>query len=150
MGSDKRIYPERPILAASAAIFRDGRVLLAARGKAPMLGVYTLPGGVVEAGETLAEAAQREVHEEVGLDVEIVGFAGHVEVVRRDSAGAVERHFVICAFAARWTGGEPHTGDEALDIVWADPETLNGLNTTEGLGDIVAEAARLVAAMERA
>lgn len=145
MASDKRTYPDRPILAASAAIFRDGRVLLAARGKAPMRGVYTLPGGVVEIGETLAEAARREVQEEVGLDVEIIGFAGHVEVVRRDAEGAVERHFVICAFAARWTGGEPMIGEEASDIVWADPATLDGLPTTEGLAGIVAAAHRLAA-----
>lgn len=145
MTSDKRLYPDRPILAASAAIFRDGRVLLAARGKAPMRGVYTLPGGVVEIGETLAEAARREVMEEVGLDVEIIGFAGHVEVVRRDVEGAVERHFVICAFAARWTGGEPMIGEEAADIVWADPTTLDGLPTTDGLAGIVAAAHRLVA-----
>src|SRR5262245_46706600 len=108
-----RSYPDRPLLAASAAVFRDGRVLLAARGPDPGRGVFTLPGGLVEPGETLAEAARREVLEEMGLTVEIVGFADHREVIERDADGRVARHFVICAFAARWRGGEPVPSEEA-------------------------------------
>lgn len=129
-----------PTLAASAAVFRDGRLLLAARGKEPMRGVFTLPGGHVEAGETLAEAARREVREETGLDVRILGFVDHNEVILRGEDGEVTRHFVICAFAAQWQGGEASLSEEALECRWVDPATLDGLPVTAGLHAIVARA----------
>jgi 8-oxo-dGTP diphosphatase len=79
-----RLYPERPILAASVAVFRDGRVLLAARTAPPYDQVFSLPGGLVEPGESLEQAALRELTEETGVTAGIVGFAGHVEIIERD------------------------------------------------------------------
>ena len=76
-----RLYPTRPFLAASVAVVRDGRVLIAARGQAPMERLYSLPGGLVEPGETLGEAALRELYEEVGVEADLIGFVDHVEVV---------------------------------------------------------------------
>src|SRR5712691_3224948 len=105
--ADARSYPERPYLAVSAAIVRDGHVLIVRRARAPAQGVFTLPGGVVEAGETLLQAVVREVGEETGLTIEPVALAGHREAIVRDAAGRPERHFVILAFAARWISGEP-------------------------------------------
>lgn len=142
--TDERHYPARPILAASVAIFRDARVLLAARGREPMKGVFTLPGGAVEIGETLAAAARREVLEETGLRVDLAGFVTHQEVIHLAPDGRTERHFVICVFAAHWAGGEPHVTEEASEFRWADPSTLDALRVTDGLGAVVA-AARLVA-----
>ena len=110
-----RIYPVRPVLAVSAAVFRDGKVLLVRRARAPALGLFTLPGGGVEAGETLAEAIVREVAEETGLAIEPVAIAGHREVIARDPEGRVERHFVILAFAAHWRAGEPVLNAELAD-----------------------------------
>src|ERR1700761_8105482 len=106
MQDASRSYPSRPILAASVAIFRDGKVLLGERARSPGQGLFSLPGGVVELGETLEEAARREVREETGLEVEISGFVRHNEVVYRDEAGAVPRHFVIAVFAARSSKAE--------------------------------------------
>src|SRR5580658_10438409 len=100
--ADGRTYPSRPVLAVSAAIIRDGKVLIVRRARPPAAGVYTLPGGGVEAGETLVEAVRREVREETALDVEPVALAGYREAIGRDDAGRVERHFVILPFAARW------------------------------------------------
>ena len=110
--SDPRRYPDRPFLAVSAAIIRGDRVLVVRRARAPAHGVFTLPGGVVEAGETLAEAVIREVREETGLEVEPLSIAGHREMIARDSDGRAERHFVILAFAARWVSGEPVLNEE--------------------------------------
>jgi ADP-ribose pyrophosphatase YjhB (NUDIX family) len=141
---DDRLHPVRPILAASVAIFRDGRVLLAARGREPMKGVFTLPGGAVELGETLSEAALREVREETGLTVRLVGFVTHQEVIHLGREGRAERHFVICVFAAHWQSGEPAITEEASEFRWADPVTLDGLRVTEGLASVVA-AAKIVA-----
>jgi len=137
---DPRAYPDRPYLAVSAAIIRDGHVLVARRARGPALGVWTLPGGVVEAGETLRQALLREVHEETGLRIEPVTLAGHREVLVRDDGGALSRHFVILCFAARWIAGEPVLNDELSEARWLRPAELNGLNTTEGLHEIIAQA----------
>src|SRR4029078_11484268 len=101
---DARAYPDRPYLAVSAAIIRDGHILVARRARGPALGVWTLPGGVVEAGETLTEALLREVHEETGLTIEPVTLAGHREVLVRDGGGGLFGHFLILCFAGRLRG----------------------------------------------
>ena len=138
--SDDRAYPNRPYLAVSAAIIRDGHVLIVRRARPPAHGLFTLPGGVVEAGETLAEAITREVREETGIAVEPVALAGYREVVARDADGRVERHFVILSFAARWLAGEPALNEELAEARWLRPSELAGLKTTEGLAAIVAAA----------
>jgi 8-oxo-dGTP diphosphatase len=137
---DPRAYPERPILAVSAAIIRDGRVLVARRNRGPAYGLWTLPGGVVEAGETLSEALIREIDEETRIAIKPVALAGHREVVVRDDNGKVARHFVILCFAARWIRGEPVLNEELAEANWLRPSELAPLKTTEGLGDIIAAA----------
>jgi 8-oxo-dGTP diphosphatase len=141
-----RIYPTRPYLAVSAAIFRDGRVLIARRARPPAHGLYTLPGGGVELGETLEEAVIREVREETALEVEPVALAGYRQAIGRDADGKVERHFVILPFAARWKSGEIALNEELAEAHWLKPSELSGLNTTEGLAQIVAAAAERIAA----
>ncbi len=145
--SEARIYPTRPYVAVSAAIFRDGRVLIVRRAQPPANGLYTLPGGVVEIGETLVEAAVREIREETGLEIEPHGLAGYRQVIARDDSGRVERHFVILPFAARWVAGEISLNDELAEGHWLAPTELSGLKTTEGLADIVAAAGELIAAL---
>jgi len=145
--TDQRDYPARPFLAVSAAIFRDDRVLIVRREKPPAKGVYTLPGGVVEAGETLQQAVAREVHEETGLTIETVALAGYREALSRDAFGRVERHFVILPFAARWVAGEVSLNQELGEARWLLPSEVTGLApVTAGLADIIAAAGRLVAA----
>jgi len=131
--SDERLYPPRPILAASLAVFRDGKVLIASRTAPPAQALFSLPGGVVEIGETLHDAALREVMEEVGVAAEIVGFVDHAEVIQRDSDGSIKRHFVITCFAGRWISGEGHTSAEAGAVLWVDPDAMGSIPTTKGL-----------------
>ena len=138
--TDTRSYPHRPYLAVSAAIVRDGKVLVVRRARNPALNLYTLPGGAVEAGETLHQAVIREVREETQLAIEPVALAGHREVIVRDGQGRVERHFVILSFAARWLAGEPVLNEELDDARWLAPAELSDLRTTEGLPEIVAAA----------
>jgi 8-oxo-dGTP diphosphatase len=138
--ADARTYPQRPYLAVSAAIIRAGKILVVRRARKPALSLYTLPGGAVEAGETLAEAVRREVREETQLDIEPVALAGHREVIVRDAQGKVERHFVILSFAARWLAGEPMLNEELDDARWLIPSELASLRTTDGLAEIVAAA----------
>src|ERR1017187_5096694 len=104
--ADERTYPQHPYLAVSAAIIRDGKVLVVRRARNPALSFYTLPGGGVETGETLVQAVTREVREETALEIEPVALAGHREAIVRDAQGRVERHFVILCFAARWLSGD--------------------------------------------
>ena len=136
--NDPRSYPDRPFLAVSAVIVRDGRVLIVRRARAPAKQIYTLPGGVVEAGETLPEAVRREIREETGLEIEPVALAGHREFILRDDDKRVSRHFVILSFASRWIAGEPVLNDELDEARWIDPSELTGLTTTEGLAEIIA------------
>lgn len=140
MSAETRNYPDRPYLAVSAAIIRDGRVLVVQRARPPMRGVFTLPGGVVEAGETLQQALVREIREETSLTIEPVALAGHREVIVRDDGGRVERHFIILAFAARWLAGEPKLNEELAEARWLRPDEIASLKTTEGLREIVAAA----------
>src|SRR5262245_40581171 len=138
--TDARSYPQRPFLAVSAAIVRDGKILVVRRARPPAHGVYTLPGGVVEVGETLTEAVAREVREETGLAIEPVALAGFREAIRRDGAERVERHFAVLCLPSRWQGGEPVLNEELSEAHWLDPGELATLPTTPGLADIVAAA----------
>jgi 8-oxo-dGTP diphosphatase len=140
--ADARSYPERPFLAVSAAIVRAGQILVVRRARPPAQGLFSLPGGVVESGETLAQALIREVREETSLAIEPVALAGFRETITRDRDGRVERHFVILPFAARWRAGEVALNEELSEARWLDPAELAGLPTTPGLGEIVATALR--------
>jgi 8-oxo-dGTP diphosphatase len=143
---DARLYPQRPFLAVSAAIARDGKLLVVRRARKPAQSLYSLPGGGVELGETLAEAAMREVREETALSIAPVGLAGYREAIVRDAQGGVERHFVILCLAARWIAGEPVLNEELDDARWVEPGGLAGLRTTEGLAEIAAAAWTLLGA----
>ena len=138
--ADARAYPTRPFLAVSAAIVRDGQVLVVRRARPPANGLFSLPGGVVEAGETLHEAVKREVMEETSIAIEPVALAGFRETITRDGDDRIERHFVILPFAARWIAGEPRLNDELSEARWVRPSELEGLPTTPGLATIVAAA----------
>src|SRR3712207_4642944 len=117
---EERLFPTRHFLAASVAVLRGGRVLVAARGRGAMSARYSLPGGLVEPGETLAEAALRELREEVGVEAEMIGFLDHAEVIERDTDARVRHHFVVCAHAARWLRREPPPAREAPDPPWGN------------------------------
>ncbi len=146
--SESRLFPARPFVGASIAVIRGDRVLLAARANAPMRGVWTLPGGLVEAGETLAEAALRELREEVGLEARVVGVLSPTEIIDRDAEGRARHHYVVHPHAALWQGGEPGAGPEALGVRWARLDEVAELATTPGLVGTLTEAFARVSALE--
>ncbi|MBN8943593.1 MAG: NUDIX hydrolase [Rhizobiales bacterium] len=135
-----RSYPPRPILAVSTAVIRGDRILLAQRAKPPGQGLYSLPGGLVEIGETLAEAAARELMEEVAVEAEPIGLCGARDIIMRDATGQVERHFVVVSYAALWIAGEGERSPEASDIRWIGLDGFDHLATTEGLGEVARAA----------
>ncbi|MDB5631418.1 MAG: hydrolase [Tardiphaga sp.] len=137
------VTPSHPQLATSAAIFRDGKVLLVRRARSPGKGFYSLPGGRVEFGESLHVALHREVMEETALTIAIVGLSGFREVLPGPTGGG---HYLIMSFAARWIAGEPTLNDELDDFVWLAPDELGDLKVTDGLPDILAAASKLIGA----
>jgi ADP-ribose pyrophosphatase YjhB (NUDIX family) len=135
------VPPTRPQLAVSGAIFRDGKVLLVRRARSPGKGFYSLPGGRVEFGESLHSALHREVDEETGLKIDIVGLAGWREVLPGNSGGG---HYLIMSFAARWVAREVLLNDEHDDFKWLPPDALGDLMITGGLLEVIAAARRLI------
>ena len=133
--------PTHPQLAVSAVIFREGKVLLVRRARSPAKGFYSLPGGRVEFGESLATALHREVREETGLKIEIVALAGWREVLPGPGGGG---HYLIMSFAARWIGHEPVPNEELDDFKWLVPEDIGDLKLTGGLVEVVSAARRLL------
>ncbi|HUQ04367.1 MAG TPA: NUDIX hydrolase [Kofleriaceae bacterium] len=129
---------EAPIVGVSAVVFDDaGRVLVVERGKPPAEGMWSVPGGRVEPGETLAEGVAREVREETGLDVEVGPL---IDVLERASG---DRHYQIHPHVARLTGGTLVAGSDARAARWVTDDELAALPTTEGLADVIAKARRL-------
>src|SRR5471032_3624821 len=132
------MQPQHPQIAVSAAIFRDGKILLVRRARSPAKGFWSLPGGRVEFGESLHQALHREVDEETALKIEIIDLAGWREVLPGTGGGG---HYLIMSFAARWIAREPVLNDEHDDFKWLAPDALGALKLTGGLQEVV-DAAR--------
>jgi len=120
-----RAYPAHPLPGVLALVERDGRLLLVLRGREPDRGKWGLPGGLIELGESLAEAALRELAEETGITAEAEGVADGFDVIDRDESGRVRYHFVLSVVRCRWRGGEGTPGDDAAAVAWVTPEQID-------------------------
>lgn len=136
-----------PRPAASAAIFRDGLVLIAERGKGAMSGVWSLPGGHIEPGERAMAAALREVKEETGIDAELLGLADVHDVLIRDGSGALTGHYVIAVYFGRWLSGEPVAGEESRAARFVSLDHLESFTMTPGAPAIIRRARTLLEAL---
>lgn len=132
-----REYPDNPFVGVGAVIVQDNRVLLIRRGTAPLLGEWSLPGGVLECGETLREAVAREAHEETGLLIETEDMLGFYERIIRSDDGRVRYHYVLIDFLCRAVGGDLKAGSDAADVRWFAPEELPALNLAYDASDVV-------------
>jgi ADP-ribose pyrophosphatase YjhB (NUDIX family) len=135
-----RQYPDRPILGVGALIFRDDSILLVERGKEPLKGYWSLPGGVVEVGEMLEEAIRREVREETNLEIEIVGVLEIFERIMRDGEGRPEYHYVLIDYLCRAKEGPATPASDAARLVWATRGELPGYKLTEGTLPVIHKA----------
>jgi ADP-ribose pyrophosphatase YjhB (NUDIX family) len=133
----QRRYPERPFVAVGTIVVRDGCVLLARRGKEPSYGLWSLPGGAVDLGEGLKNAAARETREECGIEIEITDVLEVVERMVRDPDGRVQFHYVIVDYLARWTSGELVSSPEVLEARWVPPEDFPQYEMTRGTAEVV-------------
>jgi 8-oxo-dGTP diphosphatase len=132
-----REYPDNPLVGVGAVIVQNDRVLLIRRGTAPLLGEWSLPGGVLECGETLREAVVREAREETGLTVEPGEMLGVYERVIRSDDGRVRYHFVLIDYFCRPVSGDLQAGTDAADVRWFTPEQLPALNLAYDAHDVV-------------
>jgi 8-oxo-dGTP diphosphatase len=133
-----------PRAGASAAIFRGDAVLLVKRGRGPWRGLWSLPGGHIEPGETARAAAARETEEETGLSVEILGLVDVHDVIQRDAHGALSAHYVLAVFYGRWLSGEPVAASDCRDARFVPTTELNDSALTEGARRIIHLAADLL------
>ena len=118
----------------------NSRILLVERGGEPLKGWWSLPGGVVETGERLEDAVRREVHEETGLEVEVLHLIEVFERILRDPSGRPEYHYVLMDYICRPIGGTLCASDDASDVRWCEERELGALKITEGTPAVIAKA----------
>ena len=126
-----REYPENPRVAVGAIVITEGRVLLVKRSRPPSEGLWAIPGGRVELGETLQQAAEREIIEETGLTIRAGDPVYTFDVIERDDAGRIRFHYVIVDFMADYLSGKLNPSDDASEARWVTPEELEGLPMNE-------------------
>lgn len=133
----KREYPDSPLVGVGAVIIEDGRVLLVKRGHPPLAGEWSIPGGVLELGETLREAAVREVREEACLTVEPGELLGVFDRVLRDAAQRTQYHYVLVDFLCRKIAGEPRAAGDADEVRWFTLAETNRLGLPEDTAEVL-------------
>lgn len=136
----RRRYPEAPVVSVGAIVVRDGRVLLAQRGHPPGEGMWAFPGGVVNLGETLAEAVEREIREECGVRIRVLRPFAVVDRILRDETGRVEYHYVIIDMLAEWVEGDLRASSDARQVGWFGVEELEALPLTRGVLEMARRA----------
>ena len=132
-----------PKLGVSASVWRDGKVLLVQRAKPPA-GIWAFPGGHVEAGERLEEAAARELLEETGMSARFQGLLGLYDVIRRDASGLLTAHYVIASYLGIAGPEEPVAASDAAAVVWVDPDRLAGLSLAPNMAGAIATARKML------
>jgi len=128
------------LIGVGALILNRDRILMAQRGKEPLKGWWSLPGGLVETGELLETAVLREVREETGLEIRAAGVVEIFERILRDARGAPEYHYVLIDYMCRVTGGELRAGDDVCAVEWTRRRDLPQLRITEGTLEVIEKA----------
>jgi ADP-ribose pyrophosphatase YjhB (NUDIX family) len=144
----RRRYPKHPLLGIGALIFPPegpeqknaapkGAILMVERGRNPLKGYWSLPGGLVETGETLETAVKREVLEETGLRVEPLKMVELFERIMRDAEGRAEYHYVLVDYVCKVVGGKLRPGDDVSRTEWVERKDLPSLRITQGTLDVI-------------
>jgi ADP-ribose pyrophosphatase YjhB (NUDIX family) len=137
-----RRYPKHPLVGIGALIFQRDRILMVERGKQPLKGYWSLPGGLVETGETLHEAVQREVLEETGLRVQPVQFFEYFERIMPDARGRAEYHYLLMDYVCKVEGGTLVPGSDVARAEWVLRKDLRALLITQGTLEVIERAYR--------
>lgn len=137
-----RRYPSQPVVGVGVVVWRDDQVLLIKRGKPPRAGQWSLPGGAQQLGETLAEAAEREVREETGIAIKLGEIIATLDLIDRDDEGRVRHHYTLVDFVAEARQTDLQAGDDALDARWfgrAEIDQLGLWSETVRIIDLAAD-----------
>lgn len=132
-----------PQVAVGAIVIKDEKILLVKRNKAPHKDLWAIPGGSAELGETLQQAAEREVHEETGLTIKAGTPVYTFDLIERDDAGNIRFHYVIVDLEAEYISGELRPADDALDARWFTPEEIEHISTSGSTRDLLQKIAFL-------
>jgi 8-oxo-dGTP diphosphatase len=138
--SDKRDYPDRPLVGVGAVIVDGERVVIVERSRDPLKGQWSIPGGALEIGETLRQCAAREALEETGLRVEAVDVLDVFDSIYPDAHGRTRYHYVLIDFYCRVVGGELRAGGDAAQARWIRREDLDKLEITENARKVIGKA----------
>jgi 8-oxo-dGTP diphosphatase len=136
----KRDYPDRPIVGVGAVIIEGGRALIVRRGTEPLKGEWSIPGGVLELGETLREGAEREAKEETGLTVEAGEVLEVVDRIMRDPEQKIQYHYVLVDFLCRRISGEAQPGADASELRWVTLAQLHDLPIAPSAAAVIRKA----------
>jgi len=136
----QREHPKQPLVGVGALIIENGRAVLIKRGKAPLLGEWSIPGGMLELGETLRQGAEREAFEETGLTVKATELLGVFDRVVPDSEGRIVYHYVLIDFLCERISGELQAGADAADAQWLTPEEIRSLPLAEDTAAVIQAA----------
>jgi 8-oxo-dGTP diphosphatase len=145
-----REYPDYPRVGVGAVVLHRGCVLLVRRGGQPSMGKWTLPGGLVEVGETTAEAVRREIREECSLDIRVIGIAGVIDRVVRDPDGRVHYHYVLVDYLAYAESDAIEAASDAAEAQWVELDRVKDLEITDGLIDMIERAVVLASTAQGA
>jgi 8-oxo-dGTP diphosphatase len=133
----KREYPDSPLVGVGAIIIEDGRVALVKRGRPPLLGEWSIPGGAMEIGETVREAVAREASEETGLRVEVQDLLGVFDRLLRDEEGKIRYHYLLVDFLCRRLAGDICAGSDADETAWFTPDELKQLPLPADTAEVI-------------
>ncbi len=137
-----RRYPERPYAGVGAIIFRGTEVLLVKRGRPPALGKWSIPGGLVELGESLEASVRREVLEEVGLEVKVIDLVAALDRVIFDQDGRIEYHYILLDFLCEVLGGSLNAGSDADECRFVPIKDLCRHDMTRGTEEVIQRASQ--------
>jgi 8-oxo-dGTP diphosphatase len=136
----KREYPERPLVGVGGVVVAENRVLLIRRGSPPLEGEWSIPGGMLELGESLREAVGRELEEETGLEVRVHDLIEAFDRVTMDADGKCRYHFVILDYLCERISGEARANSDVVDVAWAREEELDRFSLTPTATRVVKRA----------
>ncbi len=140
---ERREYPERPIIGVGGIVISDGRVLLVRRGGPPLQGQWSIPGGILEVGETLIEGVRRELAEETGVEVRVRNLVDVFERIDRDPSGKPQYHFVVLDYLCEAARGSARAGSDVTELAWAAPSELGKYALTEIASRLILKAFEL-------
>lgn len=135
-------YPKHPRIAVGAVVFKEDKVLLVLRGKPPAENQWSIPGGCVELGETLREAAEREVIEETGIVILAKDPIYTFDVIERDENGHIRFHYVIVDLSADYVNGDLRPGDDAVDVCWVSSKDIKNYNVSSSTQKLLSQCYR--------